>query len=614
MKIKINIKEYGFQNNILFKNSTCEFKSGNLYVLNGENGKGKSTFLSLLSFQVFDNNVNLIVNDELISKSKYDLYFEKYVSYMTQNSLIFNDLTCIENLLFAFDYKDEKKAKEILKELKLEKVINSKASDLSEGEKQRLCFGRILYQPKEIILLDECFSSLDDENAKIIVDCIEKLAKNKIVILISHLEKEFSKKVNCFIVDKTIKIENSHEVSEVVSESSNDKFTKAKNALLKRNFKFILTFVLLFLLSTAGMVFGSIYNTLASNDNILSLSMKVVEKDSEIYVVSKENYENKKYNFDKTDSLKIKDTRTYCMNSDDNNYSLSGLFLLDDFNAYKDEIKLLSGRYPTSGDECIVSSLIYEKINKLQDKDGPLEFYNLKFSSIVGVYQENDKKILDKYLTNNDPYHEQLIARLMYGFKIESIFSLYSDENENQVFNYSIKNNEQNRKELDSKIAKYICEVDNQVMLFDNKGNYVFKDLSFVQKLNFGILISVICDIILIIVFVSFNISNYRYFLLLRTLGKSRKSMIKSVMTMFGLCSIISLLSSFVFSIISLVIINNIYSKAVGISLQFFSIPHLLFVIYTLSFAIIIGVFYLLLVKKLLPINMKKQINDLKSK
>ncbi len=90
--------------------------------------------------------------------------------------------------------------------------------------------------------------------------------------------------------------------------------------------------------------------------------------------------------------------------------------------------------------------------------------------------------------------------------------------------------------------------------------------------------------------------------------------MIKTVMTMFGLSSIVSLLSSFIVSIISLVIMNNAYSNTVGISLQFFSIPYLLFVIYVASFAVIIGIFYLLLVKKILPINMKKQIDDLKSK
>ncbi len=505
MRIKIDIKEYGFQNNILFKNTTCEFKSGNLYVLNGENGVGKSTFLSLLSFQVFDKNVDLIVDDELISKNKYDSYFEKYVSYMTQNSLIFDDLTCIENLLFAFDKKDEKKAKEILKELNLEKVINSKASDLSEGEKQRLCFGRILYQPKEIILLDECFSSLDDENSKVIIDCIEKLAQNRIVILVSHLEKDFSKKVNCFISDKNISIEKLNEKCEIASKKNIDKSLKAKNIIVKRNFKFILTFVLLFFLSTVGMVFGSLYNTLTNNDNILSLSMKVIEKDSEVLVVSKENYENNKYNFDKTGSIKIKDTRTFSLNSTDSNYSLSGLFLLDDFNTHKNEIKLVSGKYPTSSDECIVSSLIYEKINKLKDKDTPLEFYNLKFSSIVGVYQENDKKILDKYLINNDQYHEQLPVRLMYGFKIESIFSLYTENDENQDFNYAIKNNEQNREKLDLNIVKYICQVDNQVMLFDNNGNYVLKSLEFVQKLNYGIFILVICDILLIVILISFN-------------------------------------------------------------------------------------------------------------
>lgn len=613
MKINIDIKEYGFESKILFQNINCEFKSGNLYIINGENGVGKSTLLSLLSFQVFDNNVNLKINDEDIPQKKYDYCFGQYVSYMTQDSLVFNDMTCIENLLFPFDNKDNEKAKKILEKLNLGSVINSKASELSEGEKQRLCFGRILYQPKEIILLDECFSFLDDENANIIVKCIEELSENKIVILVSHLEKAFNRKINCFIKDKCIQIENCKSIEKANSEYKLDNKSKVNNFMVKKNMKFFFSFLLLFLISSIGFIFGSFNNTITSYNNLLTLSMKVFESNTEILVVSKEDYESNKYSFDKDGAVKIRDAHISYLDSNSSNYSLSGLFLIDDFDLYKDELKLVSGRYPENNNECIVSSLVYKIINESNDKNYTLQYYGFDFSSIVGVYQEKDTKELDKYLKNKDEYNKGLLLRLMYGYKIETIFSLYNDNNENYIFNYGIKNNEQNRKRFDLNEAIYLCQVDSKVMLYDKNGVYIFKNFGFAEVL-YGRLCLIFNVILLIVTIISFLISNYRYFLLIRTMGKSRKSLIKNVALMSGFYLSASLVLSFIISIIGLIIINCIYSSILGISLFFFNIPWLLFVIYFIVFAIIYGLFYVVLSKKILPINMKKQINDLKSK
>ena len=56
----------------------------------------------------------------------------------------------------------------LLKDLKLENIINQKADSLSTGEKQRLCVARALLEPKDIILCDEIVSALDEESANII--------------------------------------------------------------------------------------------------------------------------------------------------------------------------------------------------------------------------------------------------------------------------------------------------------------------------------------------------------------------------------------------------------------------------------------------------------------
>ena len=64
--------------------------------------------------------------------------------------------------------------------------IGKKERQLSTGEKQRIALIRVLAKQAELIFFDEVTSNLDKENAEKIINCIKKIAKEKLVICVSH--------------------------------------------------------------------------------------------------------------------------------------------------------------------------------------------------------------------------------------------------------------------------------------------------------------------------------------------------------------------------------------------------------------------------------------------
>ena len=69
---------------------------------------------------------------------------------------------------------------------KIETVIGENGLRLSGGQKQRLAIARNFYLKKEIIVMDEATSSLDEENENRIIDSLNNLKGKKTIILITH--------------------------------------------------------------------------------------------------------------------------------------------------------------------------------------------------------------------------------------------------------------------------------------------------------------------------------------------------------------------------------------------------------------------------------------------
>lgn len=182
---------YPNQKAALFEKFDCVFdKSKGKTVIIGENGVGKSTLVKLLFNMCNTVDGNIMINDIDISEVSEET-IRKKISYVSQTPLVFSG-TIIENLN---KHKDYEKGFELLKKLGISSEwinekkyleISDKRSNFSGGELQKIAIARVLLEDKDVIIMDEPTSSLDDNGAQNLLKLLDKEFNNKIIIIISH--------------------------------------------------------------------------------------------------------------------------------------------------------------------------------------------------------------------------------------------------------------------------------------------------------------------------------------------------------------------------------------------------------------------------------------------
>lgn len=215
-KIDIKNLNLSFSNKIILKNISFNFINGNKYVLLGESGSGKSTFLNSL-FGIYEYaNDYIAINEKKLSEIDKSSYYDN-IFYIPQETIIFNT-SILNNITLFSENVDLVRVQECIKIVGLSDWFNSKDNEfdcvlskdsISGGEKKRLDLARALYLNKSVIIMDEPTSALDFEN-EILISKIIKGIKDKLIICVSHsTNEEF---LNVF--DKKIKIINKEFVTE----------------------------------------------------------------------------------------------------------------------------------------------------------------------------------------------------------------------------------------------------------------------------------------------------------------------------------------------------------------------------------------------------------------
>ncbi len=163
---------------------SCRFNDTGFYLLFGESGSGKTTFLNILAgFLPFDSGIITLNGKSFENQVTHD-GAENGFDYITQDSYFADFLSVIDNMRLVCE-SDEK----ILNTLDLfglrEKTAQTPAT-LSGGEKQRLAIARALLGGKKVLLLDEPTASLDKANKISVFELLSKLKKDMLIICSSH--------------------------------------------------------------------------------------------------------------------------------------------------------------------------------------------------------------------------------------------------------------------------------------------------------------------------------------------------------------------------------------------------------------------------------------------
>ena len=171
-----------------------DFDIGEFVAVTGESGSGKTTLLNVISGMDTYEEGELYVQGEPtshFSQSDWELYRERYVSFIFQDYNIIESFTVLQNVELALSHIEDKKerharALELISRVGLDRFKNHKGSKLSGGQKQRTVIARALAKDSPIILADEPTGNLDSKSAAEIVALLAEIAREKLVIVVTH--------------------------------------------------------------------------------------------------------------------------------------------------------------------------------------------------------------------------------------------------------------------------------------------------------------------------------------------------------------------------------------------------------------------------------------------
>lgn len=192
-------KSYGKGSNVVnvLKEVNLSFPQTGLVSILGKSGSGKSTLLNIITGLDKPTSGKIyFLNKDLskLNKKEKKIYQNQTIGVLFQHFNLFNDLNCLDNVMLPSlvsgnDKEDSKtRAANLFKKYHLEHLMNQKYETLSGGEKQRVALLRALINQPRIIIADEPTGALDSQNSIFIMQELKTLAKDHLVIVVTHNE------------------------------------------------------------------------------------------------------------------------------------------------------------------------------------------------------------------------------------------------------------------------------------------------------------------------------------------------------------------------------------------------------------------------------------------
>jgi ATP-binding cassette subfamily B protein len=221
-----SVKDIELKSDIILKNVSFRYTGSDMNVLKdldlviptnkitaivGGSGSGKTTLMKLL-LKFYKPNEGTIEYGKVDLKRINQKTWRNHVGTVMQEGYIFND-TIANNIAVGEDIIDKNKLeyavkianiKSFIEELPLHynTKIGMEGVGMSSGQKQRLLIARAIYKDPSILFFDEATSALDANNEKVIMSNLNKIFKDKTVIIIAHRLSTVVNADNIVVLDK----------------------------------------------------------------------------------------------------------------------------------------------------------------------------------------------------------------------------------------------------------------------------------------------------------------------------------------------------------------------------------------------------------------------------
>lgn len=187
IKIRNVSKDYG--EGTVLQDFSLEMASGEMVILLGESGCGKTTLLRILAGFEQAGEGQIWIGGRLMEENIAPN--QRELAMVFQEPALWNHMSVLKNITYGMKEKNHQRLAEIMDALEISGLEHRYPEELSGGQAKRVALARALAADREILLLDEPLSNIDAETKKKILAFLDKNYKGKKTILyVTHSKTE----------------------------------------------------------------------------------------------------------------------------------------------------------------------------------------------------------------------------------------------------------------------------------------------------------------------------------------------------------------------------------------------------------------------------------------